>query len=94
MIKFMNKKEMALPPGQFIALQAINALIGDKFGGCNPFLDWLVWFIKKSKQFNQSHIVSDIVALTLTLSVNGSLSIEASVSLSCKHTERQAADLH
>ena len=21
---------------------------------CNPFLEWLAWFIKKSKQFNQS----------------------------------------
>ena len=34
---------------------------------CNPFLNWLAWYIKKSKQFNQS----DIAVLTLTLSVNG-----------------------
>ena len=32
---------------------------------CNQFLERLTWFIKKSKQFNQS----DITALTLRLSV-------------------------
>ena len=38
--------------------------------GCNPFLERLAWFIKKSKQFNQSDIASDIAAVMLTLSVN------------------------
>ena len=41
--------------------------------GCNPYLERLTWFIKKSKQFNHCDITSDITALTLMLSVNGSL---------------------
>ena len=41
--------------------------------GFNPFLERLPWFIKKSKQFNQSDIASKIAALTLTISVNGPL---------------------
>ena len=36
----------------------------------NPFLKWLAWFIKNSKQFNQSYITSDIAALALTLTVS------------------------
>ena len=34
--------------------------------GRNPFLEWLVWLIKKSKQFqfDQSNIASDIATLT------------------------------
>ena len=39
----------------------------------NTYLEQLLWFIKKSKQFNHSNITSNISALILTLSVNGSL---------------------
>ena len=38
---------------------------------CNPFLEGLTWFIKKSKQFNQSDIDCDTEAWMLRLSVNG-----------------------
>ena len=38
--------------------------------GCNALLNDS---LKKSKQFNQSDITSDIAALTVTLSVNGPL---------------------
>ena len=41
--------------------------------GCNPFLEWVAWFINKSMQLIQNNIASDIAALTLTLSVKGSL---------------------
>ena len=53
--------------------------------GCNPYLEWLVWFIKKSKYFNQSAITSDTAALTLTLSVNGPLKANFSV----RHIQNQ-----
>ena len=36
----------------------------------STFCEWLTKFIKKSKQFNQSDIASNIRPLTLTLSVN------------------------
>ena len=39
-------------------------------GTLQPFLERLAWYIKKSKQLNQSNISSDIAALTLTFSVN------------------------
>ena len=39
--------------------------------GWNPFLESLAWFVKKSKQLNQSYMASDTTALILTLSVNG-----------------------
>ena len=37
---------------------------------CTPFFERLAWFIKKSKEFNQTDIASDITALMLALSVN------------------------
>ena len=37
----------------------------------------LVWFIKKSKLFNERNIASHITALMLTLCVNGFLSIQS-----------------
>ena len=43
--------------------------------GRNPFLKRCTWFIKKSKQFNQSDIISDISALTLTLTLNKPLNM-------------------
>ena len=43
--------------------------------GSSPFLEWLTWFIKKSKQFNDSDITNDIAALMLTFSVNGPLTL-------------------
>ena len=42
-------------------------------GDCKPVLVQLIWVVKKSEQFHQSDIASDIAALMLTLSVNGSL---------------------
>ena len=54
---------------------------------CNPFLEPLPWFIKKSKQFNQSNITSDLAVLTLMLSVK-SASVCTGVlfvSRSCRH---------
>ena len=39
--------------------------------GYNPLLEQLAGFIKKYKQFIQSDITSDIVALTLILSTEG-----------------------
>ena len=38
--------------------------------GCNPFLELLTCFIKKSKHFNQNSIASNITTLTLMLSLN------------------------
>ena len=35
--------------------------------GCKPILEWLTWFIKKSKQFNQSDATNNIATLTLSL---------------------------
>ena len=42
---------------------------------CNPFLVSLAWCIKKSKQFNQIDIASDVTALALRLSVNDALKV-------------------
>ena len=45
--------------------------------GCNPFSERFAWFRKKSKQFNQSSVATDMTALTLTLtfSVNRHLTL-------------------
>ena len=48
--------------------------------GCTLFLEWLAWFIKKSKQFNQSKIPNVKAPLTLTFSVNGYLDFEVDAS--------------
>ena len=45
-----------------------TCIISDQLG-LRPNLDLLTWFIKKSKQFNQSDISSHILALTLAISV-------------------------
>ena len=47
--------------------------------GCNPVLERIAWFIKKSKQFNQSDIASDIAALTLMFNVNEPLNFDKPV---------------
>ena len=36
----------------------------------NPILEWLAWFIKKTEEFNQNDIASDIPPLMLALCVN------------------------
>ena len=38
--------------------------------GCNPFLEWLAWFIKKSKQFKHSEF-ANIAKLRPLLIING-----------------------
>ena len=45
--------------------------------GYNPILEQLTWFIKKSKQFNQS----GIVALTLTLKCKWALNFDVDVNV-------------
>ena len=45
--------------------------------GYNPILEQLTWFIKKSKQFNQS----GIVALTLTLTCKRALNFDVDVNV-------------
>ena len=52
---------------------------------CNPFLEWLAWFIKKSKKFNHSNITSDITALMQTLSLSEPLNMTYSVELCVVH---------
>ena len=43
--------------------------------GCNPFLERLASFIKKSKQYNWSNTTSDNETLMLILCINGPLNI-------------------
>ena len=45
-------------------------------GGCNAFLEWLVWFIKKSKQFNHSDFANNTTALMPTFSLHRPLKIK------------------
>ena len=52
-----------------LGISITACIISDPLGLQPIFLDWLPWFIKKSKQFNQNDIAIDIAALTLT--VNG-----------------------
>ena len=52
----------------------IGAHFGEMVIPSNRFLEHFVWFSKKSKQFNQNDIVSDIAALMLMPSANGPLS--------------------
>ena len=52
---------------------SVNAHIISYQLGLQPIFEGLAWFVKKYKQFNKSDIVSDIAALTPTISVNGPL---------------------
>ena len=55
----------------FIWIVNINACIISDQLGLQTIFGVISWFIKKSKQFNQSNIANDITALTLTPNANG-----------------------
>ena len=56
---------LALIISHLVKLSLPNIIISDQLG-LQPILERLTWFIKKSKQFNQSDIASYITTLTLT----------------------------